>query len=238
MAKGVGISRASLTRTVRGVELADLAEQVGTDRFQRACEHAWATAAGTGTRLDAPQWPADCSDVPHELADVVERDLRLAFQLYRAMPCYANLMYVQHWESGSAFWTELRALIDEPDERLRDPVLYWLWCGPFEGSPAESIGAWREMTADATDARLRSLLPVSGPVPWQEKAPLLDRLSQSPHWQPVVLAAVEAAAFDAFGSVDALEARTLLARIPAVQAELLARLDELEDRPVLRDRGK
>lgn len=223
-------------RNVYGVQLVDLADHVGADRFRRACDHAMATAAGTGSRLDELQWPTDCVDVPHELAELVEGDLPLAFRLYRAMPCYANLMYVHHWESGNAFWAELRALIDEPDPRLRDPVLYWLWCGPFEGSPAESVGAWREMTADASDNRLRYLLPVSGPVPWQEKAPLLDRLSRSPYWQPVVLAAVEAAAFDAFGSVDPRAARKLLSRIPAVHAELLARLDELEARRAVRGR--
>lgn len=218
------------------MELVDLADCVGVDRFQRACDYALATAAGTGARLDAPDWPAECVDVPHELADVVEGDLSLAFRLYRAMPCYANLMYVEHWGSGNAFWAELRALADEPDRRLRDPVLYWLWCGPFEGSPADSVEAWRQMTADATDARLRSLLPVSGPVPWHEKAPLLDRLSLLPHWQAVVLTAVVAAAFDAFGSVDVAEARKLLARIPAVKPELVARLCELETQRAIRGR--
>ncbi len=215
------------------MQLSDLADQVGGVRFQRACEHALATAVD----CCVDPWPADCADVPHELAGVVEGDLPLAFRLYRAMPCYANLMYVEHWGSGPAFWAELRALIDDSDRRMRDPVLYWLWCGPFEGSPAESVGAWREMTADADDARLRHLLPVSGPVPWQEKAPLLDRLSRSSQWQAVVLAAVEAATFDAFGSVDPREAHTLLARISAPHPELSERLDELEAQAV-RGRGK
>ncbi|WP_131812884.1 hypothetical protein [Mycolicibacterium peregrinum] len=88
------------------MQLVDLAGHVGANRFRRACDHAMGTAAGTGSRLDVPQWPTDCVDVPHELAKVVEGDLPLAFRLYRAMPCYANLMYVQHWESGNAFWTE------------------------------------------------------------------------------------------------------------------------------------
>lgn len=154
------------------------------------------------------------------------------------MPCYANLMYIQGWGAGRAFWAELRALIDEPDQRLRDPALYWLWCGPFEGSLAESVGAWREMTADASDNRLRYLLPVSGPVPWPEKAPLLDRLSRTPQGQPDVLAAVEAAAFDAFGSVDVAEARALLARIPAVRRKLFARLDELDAQPTARSQRR
>ncbi|MUL80759.1 MULTISPECIES: hypothetical protein [unclassified Mycolicibacterium] len=220
------------------MQLTDLSDHVGAGLFERACEHALATAADTGTRLDVDPWPADCSDVPHELADLVEGDLPLAFRLYRAMPCFANLMYVPHWGSGPVFWAELRALLDESDQRLRDPVLYWLWCGPFEGSPAEAGEAWREITADADDARLRYLLPVSGPVPWPEKSLLLDRLSRSPQWQPVVLAAVEAAANDVFGSIDIRKARKLVARIRPMHPELRARLDELEARlrPAVSDR--
>src|SRR5690349_2759533 len=84
--------RSSYPRTVYGVQLVDLAGHVGANRFRRACDHAMGTAAGTGSRLDVPQWPTDCVDVPHELAKVVEGDLPLAFRLYRAMPCYANLM--------------------------------------------------------------------------------------------------------------------------------------------------
>ena len=124
------------------MQLAELAETVGADRFRAACDHAWATAAGTGTRLDQdPPWPNGLTDLPHDLANVVEGDLPLAFALYRAMPCYANLMYIGHWGIGPSFWAELRAVLDEPDERLHDPVLYWLWCGPFEGSAQESAHA-------------------------------------------------------------------------------------------------
>ncbi|MET4429896.1 hypothetical protein [Mycolicibacterium sp. 624] len=216
------------------MQLADLVDHVRADCFQRACEYAWATAAGTGTLLDAPdERSAGCVDVPHELSDLVEGDLPLAFRLYRVMPCYANLMYVQHWASGPQFWAELRALLDEPDQRLRDPVLYWLWRGPFEDSPAEAAEAWRAMTADADDARLAHLLPFSGPVPWPEKAPILDRLSRSPQSQPAVLAAIEAAAYDLYGSIKVSKARKLLARIRPMHPELRARLDELEARPVM-----
>jgi hypothetical protein len=66
-------------------------------------------------------------DVPHGLSDAVEGDL--GFALFRAMPCYANLMYVGHWGIGPGFWAELRALLDDTDSRLADPALYWLWCG-------------------------------------------------------------------------------------------------------------
>lgn len=46
--------RSSYPRTVYGVQLVDLADHVGADRFQRACDHALATAAGTGSRLETP----------------------------------------------------------------------------------------------------------------------------------------------------------------------------------------
>ncbi|WP_460517999.1 hypothetical protein [Flindersiella endophytica] len=213
------------------MRLGELAEAVGVERFQAACENAWATAAGTGTRLDRdPPWPDGLQDLPHELADVVEGDLALAFELYRAMPCYANLTYVGYWGVGPAFWGELRALLDEADERLHDPVLYWLWCGPFEGGEEESAEAWREVTAGADDGRLRRLLRASGPVTWEAKAALLGRLVGQAVWQPVVLSAIEDAAYDYFGRIDVPEARRLLGRIREVPAELLSRLDEVEAR--------
>jgi hypothetical protein len=211
------------------MRLNELAEAVGPEQFRLACEHAWATAAGTGTRLDRdPPWPGGLDGLPHELADLVEGDLELAFALYRAMPCYANLMYIGYWGVGPSFWAEMRALLDEPDERLHDPVLYWLWCGPFEGSDEESADAWRKVTAGADDARLRRLLRASGPVPWEVKAPLLARLAGQPTWQPVVLSAIEDAAYDYFGRIDVPEARRMLGRLRDVPPQLLTRLDDLE----------
>jgi hypothetical protein len=215
------------------MRLGDLAEAVGASQFQAACEHAWATAAGTGTRLDRdPPWPDGLEGLPHELAGVVEGDLALAFALYRAMPCYANLMYIGHWGLGPEFWSEMRALLDEPDERLHDPVLYWLWCGPFEGSDQESTDAWREVTTGADDARLRRLLGASGPVPWEAKAPLLSQLVGQAAWHPVVLSAIEDAAYDYFGRIDVAAARRLLGRLRPIPPELTGRLDELEERQV------
>ncbi|MFV8241020.1 hypothetical protein [Mycolicibacterium peregrinum] len=36
------------------MQLVDLADHVGADRFQRACDHALATPAGTGPCLETP----------------------------------------------------------------------------------------------------------------------------------------------------------------------------------------
>lgn len=171
----------------------------------------WATAEDTGK--DWGEWPDGLDEVPHDLSDAVEGDLGLAFALYRAMPCYANLMYVGFWGLGSGFWAELRALLDHADPRLADPAVYWLWCGPFEASDAETVTAWREMTAGANDLRLRRVLSACGPVPWQLKAPLLESLTATPGWHPAIRRAIQAAATDAFGVLDKPAARRLLDRL-------------------------
>jgi len=192
--------------------LSDLAELVGVERFERACAMAWATAEDTG-RGRGVSWPGDLEGLPHELSDAVEGDLDLAFALYRAMPCYANLMYVGHWGIGPRFWVELRALLDHADPKPAAPVLYWLWCGPFEAAGAAAVTAWREMAAGAGELRLRRLLGVSGPVPWRLKGPLLESLAATPEWHPVVRQAIEAATAEYFGALDERAARLLLDRL-------------------------
>ncbi|HEY3005481.1 MAG TPA: hypothetical protein VGJ44_24255 [Kribbellaceae bacterium] len=208
------------------MDLDRLMAHVGADRFRRACRAAWATAATTGRRRGAEVWPDDLADVPHELSDLVDGDLRLGFALYRAMPCYANLMYLGFSEHDDAFWDRIRALLDVPDDRLANPVLYWLWCGPFE-SPSEVTDAWTRLTAGADDRRLARLLDVSGPVPWRLKAPLIERYAG--RRPDLALRALEAASYDIHGDVDPAAARRLLDRLPPGPGttDLRDRLDEL-----------
>jgi hypothetical protein len=194
------------------MDLSDLAELVGVQRFERACAMALATDEDAD-RGHGVSWPDDLRELPHELSDAVEGNLDLAFALYRAMPCYANLMYVGHWGVGSRFWAELRALLDDVDPKRAAPVSYWLWCGPFEAVGAEVVTAWHEMTAGAGDLRLRRVLGASGPVPWRLKGPLLESMAATPEWHPTVRQAIEAAATEYFGAIDARAARRLLDRL-------------------------
>lgn len=221
------------------MDLDDLAGHVGAEFFRRACRHARATAPGAGREL-AP-WssegsgsadpseqadpteqadPIDLADVPHELADLVEDDLDLALALYRAMPCYANLMYIDHWASRADLFRGLRSLLDHEDAALADPASYWLWCGPFEEREDGSAAAWQAMTADATERRLGRLLDVSGPVPWSAKGPVLESLAGHERWHPAIWRAVRDGVTDVFGRIDAAAAQLLVARLTRPPEEI------------------
>ena len=201
--------------TVRDMDLAHLADAVGPDVFARAQAYALARAEGCGTRGTQPDENRDeeLEQVPHTLADLVDGDLDLAFALYRAMPSYANLMYIGFWGVGPEFWVHLRALVDDPDPRQADPAIYWLWCGPFEDKPEGAGNAWREMTTGAGELRLRRLLSASGPVPWPAKAPILKSLAAQPEFADDVRGALRAADTDVYGKADRAEARRLLANL-------------------------
>jgi hypothetical protein len=142
------------------VTIDELAAHVGAELFERTCATAWATALTTGRGLHPTPWPDDEADVPHELSDLIDGDAALGFRLYRAMPCYAVLMYVGFEPQDDAFWAEVRSLLDDPDDRLAAPMQYWLWCGPLE-SDAEAGDCWREITKNPTALRRRRLREIS-----------------------------------------------------------------------------
>ena len=83
------------------------------------------------------------------------------------------------------------------------------------------------MIANPTEARLRRLLDVSGPVPWSAKGPLLESLAEDPDRHALIWRAVRDGVADVFGRVDAGPAGQLLARLGEppgdVEASELAR---------------
>jgi hypothetical protein len=179
------------------LNLAELvAATVGESRYRDACAWAW--------RDPTESWPDDLAYVPHDLSELWElnelplaRRLELALELYRAMPCYANTMYItsRYREFGGTerrmLWDAYRAALDSDDDRLADPIAYSLWVDYFEDAPRIAKQAWQEVTHAPSDTRLRRALAVAGPVPWKVKAPLLESLLDSLEWHRGVLYALE-----------------------------------------------
>jgi hypothetical protein len=195
----------------------DLVAQVGSERYTRACEAAWASAAGAGRCGGARSFAGGPADVPDEfgaawyhsgapLAELLE----MALTLYREMPCYANTMELVSFYDQfgvverEAFWDEVRSLLGSDDDRLADPMSYALWVDLFEDAGTVEE-AWREATRrDATpwERRVARVLDVAGPVPWALKAELFEQLVGDVRWHPAIFRALAGSTFDVFGQLD------------------------------------
>lgn len=205
-----------------------LIEQVGEERFAVARDWAWRTAATTGHGW--PEEPDAASETWHELVAPiwypegepppwVER-LRLLFLLYREVPCYAVLSeswpFSSQWDAAARklFWTEYRALLSDPDDRLAEPVAYTLWCQYFEGS--ETVAdAWAEMArpSELSERGMQRLLESCGPVPFELKKTLYNTLLEEPHWWKWIRLSLMHSENDFFGDYDPVEAEVILAEI-------------------------
>jgi hypothetical protein len=110
---------------------------------------------------------------------------------------------------GSSAWRSRPS-----SDRLADPIAYSLWCDYFE-DPASVEEAWTAVAAPgAVSARgLQRVLNVSGPVPYDLKVPIYERLVGSTHWHPFIFRSLLYSAFDVYGQIDARAARKLLDKL-------------------------
>ena len=134
-------------------------------------------------------------------------------------------------------WDEYRRLICEDDDRLADPVCYWLWCHDFED--AEAVGAlWGKLSAPGvlTTRGQERLLGMSGPVPWDLKAALYERLIADSRWHEWIHGSIFCGAFEFLGQVDPTAAQQVRGKLESREdipgdaelLELLERLVEME----------
>jgi hypothetical protein len=205
--------------------------RVGPEAYAAAVEHAWRTAAGTGRRQTARPWSVEdevASSVIHDLAEAAAHSWSIAgservallLALYRDVPSYAVLTHAGDAyrdlepDARAAFWAAYRALLDDPDDRLADPVAYSLWCDYFE-APEYVEAAWTALTGDPGLGRrgTERLLGVAGPVPWALKAPLYERLFPDPDWHRWLFESLAASRFDVYGQVEPGQALRLLDRL-------------------------
>lgn len=215
----------------------ELVAKVGAERYRAACEWAWRTAARTGRCGVDRSFPTSLEGVPEEFHDVwwngeipLGERLAMGLALYRAMPCYANTTPLRSFyseftaEDRKRLWEAYRAALEDPDERLADPMAYSLWVDFFE-DPATVEEAWQEMTGGGEGAswerRMQRVLDMAGPVPWPLKEAVFARVYDQPRLHPAIFRAIVGSAFDYFGSIG-----------PSA-ADWLARLDLPTDTPDL-----
>jgi hypothetical protein len=203
------------------VKLEDLRAHVGLAEYQHVCEEAWRSAPTVGR--DRGQ--GFDSQVPHDLSYLVwasegscGEKLRLLFQLYQDMPCYALLMYLadesKTFDGGcrDLMWAQYARYLTDPAEELAGPIKYSLWCDWFE-DPTTVGEAWDQLIEGANGRALRRLLEMSGPVPWALKKDVLKRLAPEPAWQQTVFSSLLYAAFDSYGKIDKVEAGEVLEQL-------------------------
>ena len=202
--------------------LDELIGRLATGEFERARETAWSTSAGTGRVVqasldDEPQ--QQLFDVADELCEwaweLPEPELirvQVLAEIYRRLPCSAVLFGIavhlyQHMSSAgrSELWRQLRVYLDSEDERLADPVSYYLWCEWFEDPDREIVEeVWRCLVeGQPADRALRRILENSGPVPVDLKAELVSRVIPDPGWHHSIFLALVDSRTAAYGRWDA-----------------------------------
>lgn len=207
---------------MRLVRFEDLIAVVGPVRYELAC--VWAKLTATDRADELRPWPNGLDQIPHDLSDPLwyEGDisagqrLALGIRLLWEMPCYANTMYLQgfyaDWsdEERAFFWDAYTAMLDS--ESQANPVGYSLWADIF-GPDQRGEDAWDAVFGAGRETpprRLDRVLPLTGPVRWRTKSPLLIDLLQDEARHPAIYRALLGAEFDYFGAIDRSQAGEIL----------------------------
>jgi hypothetical protein len=191
-------------------------------------------AAGCGAGLEeALDLTSEEWNLVDDIAQAVFRSprsnaekIRLGFEVFEMFPSQWVLCVLFNWFYDDAdltpperaeVWRKMAGYLDgEPCHA--DPVAYKLWIDMFEDVTTVEE-AWRGVTnACASDRALNRLLDVSGPVPYALKLELYEKLLPRPETHPGILRSLYFSAHDAFGIIDAPQARSLLTALQVDRA--------------------
>ena len=213
--------------------LGHIVQFVGPDKWRRASDEAMTfpeLPPSDGNRGKVDQSRFDM--IPHEIEHLIwdgsaawEEKFRLFRDVYREFPSYGHLMYLNFHVPEfpvalrQVLWDWTKECLLERGSARANWVAYWLWCDVFEaGHARERIAlaaeAFQELTGPrAQPAVLRAVLENSGPVSFELKARLYDRLIDDPDWHPWIFESLLRSAGDVYGLLDAREARRYVARL-------------------------
>lgn len=218
------------------MDKANIIRSVGPCRYEAASRELQQIARRSDFGSNhAPTGP----DLSHEVSDLIwdsgltpREKLALFFELYKDLPSYGMLMYTTHvykkWtrRERSVWWEQCRSWLRDTDDGLRNPLLYALWCDYFEDQQTVA-DAWAALIQRRDERILRAVLPVSGPVPWELKYPVLNELAGAPEYNEAIYRALWGAAFDVYGKIEGRAAQQILGRLRIPEsAEGYARLKQ------------
>jgi hypothetical protein len=188
--------------------------QVGQKLYRDACDH-------------IRQHPdKETPDVVYRILDLIwEGDysicekLEVFFSFYDDMPKYsfvADIAKNYHRFSEvdrQTWWSMARDRLSSGEYALEQPIAYSLWCDFFE-DPRTVEEAWVEVSNETVlESVLRIALLQSGPVPYQLKRQVYDRLLPYINWHNVIFHSLYCSATDAYGQIDRHDACKLLSQL-------------------------
>ncbi len=220
---------------------------IGPDRYNEAAQLAKKTAADTGKSMP-PEHPI-LWKLPQEIGDVLwgqsnttREKIDELVAVYREMPCYGLLNYVGDLfesldeEEKLHFWTQCIDILDDEERLFARPLEYFLWCDFFErGDRVED--AWENLvTPETPQLALRSILLVSGPVPFDLKLSVYERLLTNPQWHQWIFLSILHSYSEKHGNFEKEPAIRILEQllIPRTTPNLLELQKALGMKPSLR----
>ena len=166
---------------------------IGPHRYNEAAQLAKETAADTGKAMPPEHpilWklPQEIGDILWDQAISTNQKIEEVVAVYWEIPCYGLLNYVGDLfeslddEERAHLWAKCITILDAENRLFARPMEYFLWCDFFErGDRAEE--AWEALvTPETPHQALQSILLVSGPVPFDLKHSVYERLLTNPEW--------------------------------------------------------
>jgi hypothetical protein len=193
---------------------AEIINIIGQESYRDACEYARQNIQRTSPELSHQIreliWDSDAS---------WSKKLELFFDIYDDMPTYGYVMDVamNYHEFSSTdkkmWWSMARDRLASGDYATEQPVAYSLWCDFFE-DPNTVEESWAEVSNETVpESVLRIALLQSGPVPYQLKRQVYDRLLPNSDWHNLIFHSLTCSAFDAYGQIDSHDASKLLSQL-------------------------
>ena len=191
---------------------------IGPARFAEAAQLATKTTQDTG--LSMPPSDPLLWTLPQEIGDhLLSRSMSWAnriktiFRLYKEMPCYGLLNFLsEHYrqfepQECDLHWQGCLEQLDTGEPRLARPTEYYVWCNFFEtGDLSEE--AWEALINPETpENALKSLLLISGPIPFDLKLSLYLCLLPEIRWHHFIFLSLLHSSFEEHGQLDPDPAR-------------------------------